>query len=40
MQEVSRRVEISDLLEFAQRIDDIGASKGVVVSTIGFQKGH
>jgi len=34
-----RRVEISDLLEFAQRIDDIGASKGVVVSTIGFQKG-
>jgi len=33
------KVEISDLLEFAQRIDDIGAHKGVVVSTVGFQEG-
>lgn len=34
-----RAVEVSDILEFAQRIDDIGAHKGVLVSTVGFQKG-
>lgn len=32
-------VSIADILEFAQRIDDIGAHKGVLVSTVGFQKG-
>jgi hypothetical protein len=34
-----KTVEISDVLAFAQRLDDIGAHKGVVVSTIGFQEG-
>ena len=33
------KVGIADLLEFAQRIDDIGAHKGVLVSTVGFQEG-
>src|ERR1051325_10140254 len=33
------KVEISDILEFAQRIDDISANKGVLVSTVGFQPG-
>jgi hypothetical protein len=33
------KVEISDLLEFAQRLEDIGAHKGVMVTTIGFQEG-
>ena len=33
------RVAIGDILEFAQRIDDIGAQKGVVVTTVGFQEG-
>jgi hypothetical protein len=33
------KVEISDVLELAQRIDDVGAHKGVLVSTIGFQPG-
>lgn len=34
-----KSVEISDVLAFAQRIDDIGAHKGVLVSTVGFQEG-
>jgi hypothetical protein len=33
------KVDISDVLEFAQRIDDIGAHKGVMVTTIGYQEG-
>jgi hypothetical protein len=33
------KVDISDLLEFAQRIDDIGAHKGVMVTTIGYREG-
>jgi len=33
------KVGISDLLEFAQRIDDISAHKGVLVTTVGFQEG-
>lgn len=34
-----RRVEISDLLEFASRIDDVSAHKGVMVTTVGYQEG-
>lgn len=34
-----RKVEVGDLLTFASRLDDIGAHKGVLVSTIGFQEG-
>src|SRR4051794_5780331 len=29
-----KKVEISDVLELAQRLDDIGAHKGVLVSTV------
>src|ERR1700740_996995 len=34
-----RNVEIADLLEFAARVEDIGAHKGIVVTTVGFQDG-
>lgn len=34
-----RRVEISDVLEFASRIDDVSAHKGVMVTTVGYQEG-
>ena len=34
-----RTVSVEDLLAFAQRLSDIGAHKGVVVSTVGFQEG-
>jgi hypothetical protein len=34
-----RKVGIDDVLEFAARIRDIGAHKGVIVSTSGFQEG-
>lgn len=34
-----RTVEIGDVLEFAERIDDVGGHKGVIVSTLGFQEG-
>lgn len=34
-----RAVGVEDLLAFAQRLNDIGANKGVVVTTIGFQEG-
>lgn len=33
------KVGIDDVLEFAQRLDDIGAHKGVLVTTLGFQEG-
>lgn len=33
------RVKVDDLLTFAQRIDDIGANKGIVVTTVGYQRG-
>jgi len=33
------KVKVRDLLAFAERIHDIGAHKGVVVTTIGFQRG-
>jgi hypothetical protein len=32
-------VQISDVLEFAERINDIGANKGIIVTTVGFQAG-
>jgi acyl carrier protein len=35
----SRTVDVGDILTFASRIDDIGAHKGVMVSTKGFQEG-
>jgi ribosomal protein L40E len=34
-----RRVEIADVLEFAERLDDVGAQKGAIVTTVGFQDG-
>lgn len=34
-----RRVEIGEVLEFAQRIDDIAAHKGIMVTTVGYQDG-
>jgi Restriction endonuclease len=34
-----RRVGIDDLMEFAYRVRDIGANKGVLVTTHGFQDG-
>lgn len=35
----SKKVGIDDILEFATRMDDIGAHKGIIVTTVGFQKG-
>lgn len=35
----SKSIEISEVLEFATRIDDISAHKGIMVSTKGFQEG-
>jgi len=35
----THKVDISDVLEFAQRLDDIGAHKGVMVTTVGYQDG-
>jgi hypothetical protein len=32
-------VSIDDVLVLAKRLDDIGANKGIIVSTIGFQEG-
>jgi hypothetical protein len=34
-----RRVGVEDLFAFTSRLSDIGAHKGVMVSTVGFQKG-
>jgi hypothetical protein len=34
-----RSVEVSDVLEFVSRLHDIGASKGAMVTTVGFQEG-
>lgn len=34
-----RRISVDDVLEFSARIDDISAHKGILVSTVGFQKG-
>lgn len=35
----SRSVGIEDVLEFASRLEDIGAHKGIIISTKGFQDG-
>jgi len=35
----SRKVRVDDVLELAARLEDIGAQKGIIVTTIGFQKG-
>jgi hypothetical protein len=35
----SQKVEVGDIEEFHTKIDDIGAHKGIVFSTIGFQAG-
>ena len=35
----SQTVNISDVLELKSRIDDIGAQKGIFVTTLGFQAG-
>ncbi|HEY9872163.1 MAG TPA: restriction endonuclease [Candidatus Obscuribacterales bacterium] len=35
----SRLVEASEVLEFASRLDDIGAQKGIIVTTRGFHSG-
>ena len=35
----NRRVEVGEVLELAERLDDIGAQKGVLVSRKGFQAG-
>jgi hypothetical protein len=34
-----RRVKINDLVEFAEKIKDIRASKGVFVTTVGYERG-
>src|ERR1041385_4098360 len=35
----ARKIEVGDILEFAARLDDIAAHKGIMFSTIGFQEG-
>jgi hypothetical protein len=35
----SHKVGIDEIMEFATRIEDIGAHKGIVVTTTGFQSG-
>jgi len=35
----SRRVGIDDVMEFAGRIDDLAAHKGILVTTVGFERG-
>jgi hypothetical protein len=35
----SRRVATNDVLEFAARIDDVSAHKGIIVTSRGFQRG-
>lgn len=35
----SHNVGIDDVMEFATRLEDIGAHKGILVTTIGFQRG-
>lgn len=35
----SRKVGIDDVMELATRIEDIGAHKGIIVTTVGFQEG-
>lgn len=35
----SRKVGVDEVMEFASRIEDVGAHKGILVSTVGFQDG-
>jgi len=35
----SKSVSIKEVLEFSGRLNDIAANKGILISTIGFQKG-
>jgi len=35
----SRKIGIDDVMEFATRIDDIAAHKGIIATTVGFQEG-
>jgi hypothetical protein len=35
----SQKVEVGDIEEFRTKIDDIGAHKGIVFSTIGYESG-
>jgi len=35
----NNRVKVYDVLAFAQRIEDIGAQKGIMVSKLGYQEG-
>lgn len=35
----SHRVGVDDVEEFHSKIDDIGAHKGIMVTTVGYQKG-
>jgi hypothetical protein len=35
----TKKVEVGDIEEFRTKIDDIGAHKGLVFSTVGFQSG-
>lgn len=34
-----RRIDISEVLEFASRLEDVSAQKGVMVTTVGYQEG-
>lgn len=34
-----QRVEVSDVEEFHSKLDDIGAHKGIMVTTVGFESG-
>ena len=33
------RVPVNDVEEFHSKLDDIGAHKGIIVTTVGFQRG-
>ncbi len=35
----AQKVEVADVEEFHSKLDDIGAHKGIMVTTIGYQKG-
>lgn len=35
----NHRVPVDDIEEFHSKIDDIGAHKGIIVTTVGFQEG-
>jgi hypothetical protein len=37
--DISRKVEITDVAAFKQKMEDVGAQHGVIVSVHGFQKG-